>query len=458
MTQVSARGEQGALAGAISREGLAYHGLKRSRREQLLWLLRLFWFRRQFLYQAAGVGLLLSAAIAFLIPARYESTAQLMPPDDKAPGIATIAALAGQAGGMGGIASDLLAAKSNGEVFVGILRSRSLADMIIEQLNLEKVYHVRSRELAETTLKENTSIVQDRKSGMISISVTDKDPTRAAAIAGAYVTGLNELSARLSTSSARRERIFLEGRLEAVMRDLESAEKDLSEFSSKNATIDIKEQGKTMVEAAAALQGQLIAAQTELEGLKQIYSANHVRVRAAQARVDELSRQLSKLGGKSGRSAQEAQISAGDLYPSLRGLPLLGVEYADLYRRAKVQEAVFETLTNEAELAKIQEAKEIPTVMVLDPPNVPEHKYFPPRLWYMMLGTICVVISACLGLVAREHWKNMDPEDPCKLFLEEILHTTPAWTAVENENTSGNGSWRARLKSGLRRSDKTIES
>ena len=93
-----------------------------------------------------------------------------------------------------------------------------------------------------------------------------------------YVEDLNRLVAELSTSSARRERIFLEGRLQGVSKDLESAEKDFSQFSSKNTTIDIKEQGRAMVEGAATLQGRIIAAESELEGLRQIYADNNVRV------------------------------------------------------------------------------------------------------------------------------------------------------------------------------------
>ena len=99
----------------------------------------------------------------------------------------------------------------------------------------------------------------------------------------------------LSTSGAHRERVFLEGRLKTVQQELESAEKDFSQFASKNMAIDIKEQGKAMVEAAAVLQGQLIAAESEMEGLRQIYTNNNVRVRTLEARITELKQQLEKL-------------------------------------------------------------------------------------------------------------------------------------------------------------------
>src|SRR5207248_176243 len=147
----------------------------------------------------------------------------------------------------------------------------------------------------------------DRKSGIITITVTDRDPHRAAALAQAYVNELDALVAQVSVSSARRERMFLEERLKAVKIDLDQASQDLSQFSSKNGTIDLKEQGRAMVEGAAKLQGELIAAESELKGLMQIYAPNNVRVRSVQARVTELRSDLDKIGG-----SPDAENAAAD--------------------------------------------------------------------------------------------------------------------------------------------------
>jgi capsule polysaccharide export protein KpsE/RkpR len=216
-------------------------------------------------------------------------------------------------------------------------------------------------------------------------------------MAQAYINELDRLVAQVSTSAARRERIFIEQRLAAVRQDLEDAEQRFSNFASKNATLDIKEQTRAMVESAAVLQGQLIAAQSEVQSLQQIYTPNNVRVRAAQARIEELKRQLQKVGGTDESLAAGAPVSKDDLYPSLRKLPLLGVEWADLYRNAKVQETVFELLTQQYEMARIQEAKEIPTVRVVDPADFPEKKVFPPRL-------LIVTCLTCLSLLAVGWW------------------------------------------------------
>ena len=390
-----------------------------------LWLL---WEHRRRLFRIAVCALLASTLIAFLIPARYESTSQLMPPDNQSTsGLASVAAsMSGAAGGLGGIAGELLGLKSTSDTFVGILSSRTVQDKLIQQFELKKVYGVRRMQDARTALANHTNISVDRKSQIISITVTDKNPQRAAAMTQAYVEELNRLVAELSTSSARRERIFLEGRLQAVSHDLEESEKDFSQFASKNTAIDVKEQGKAMVEAAAMLQGQLIAAESEYEGLKQIYADSNPRVRSVKARADELKHQLEKLGGK-GESATSVSDQPGDsMYPSIRKLPLLGVGYADLYRRTKIQEAVLETLTKEYELAKVQEAKEIPTVKVLDVANVPDKKSFPPRLLIILMGTALAMTAASSWLLGRELWRATDSEDPRKIFATEVFSTVAA--------------------------------
>jgi uncharacterized protein involved in exopolysaccharide biosynthesis len=385
--------------------------------------LRLLWSHRRWLARVTLWSLAASMLLAFLIPARYESTARLMPPDSpSSSGLAlAAAAMGGGAGGLGGMAGDVLGLKSSSDVFVGILGSRTVEDKLINQFDLKKLYGDGRMEDARRDLAERTAVSVDRKSQIIAVMVTDRSPQRAAAMAQAYVEELNRLVAELSTSSARRERIFLEGRLQAVSHDLEAAEKEFSQFASENMAVDIKEQGKAMFDAAAIVQGQLIAAQSQYEGLRQIYTDNNASVRTVKARIDELQHQLEKLGGK-GESTVNVSAQPGEsLYSSIRKLSLLGVSYADLYRRTKIQEAVFESLTKEYELAKVQEAKEIPSVKVLDPPNIPEKKPFPPRLLILVMGMAFAFAAASTWVFTKTAWDQTDSSDPRKLFAREVF-------------------------------------
>ena len=419
--------------------------------------LRLLWTQRQMLYRVTLYAMLASTALVFLIPSRYESTARLMPPDNQSSSGLAIAAAAmsgtAGAGGLGGIAGDLLGLKSTSDVFVGILGSRTAQDKLIEQFNLKKLYGARNMEDARKELTAKTTLSVDRKSQITSVTVTDRSPQRAAAMAQAYVEELNRLVAELSTSSARRERIFLEGRLQGVNKDLEAAEKDFSQFASKNAAIDVKEQGKAMVEAAAMLQGQLIAAQAQYEGLRNIYTDDNSRVRSTKARIDELQRQLEKLGGKDESSVNASNQPGDSMYPSIRKLPLLGVTYADLYRRTKIQEAVLETLTRQYELAKVQEAKEIPTVKVLDPANTPDKKSFPPRLLFIFLGTTFAFMSAAGWVFGKTAWDATDSGDARKVFAHEVFTAVVAQLPFERNGSGNHTGARTLLRLRRRRSE-----
>jgi uncharacterized protein involved in exopolysaccharide biosynthesis len=417
---------------------------------KLIGYLGLLWGERREVGRWALGGLLLATLVAFVLPKQYQSSAQLMPPETQSGSGAMLAALSAKAGGnIGSMAGDLLGGNSTGALFLGILRSRTLEDRLVERFDLKRVYGTKLEEDARTKLANNTGISEDHRSGIISISVVDQDPARARAVAQAYMVELEHLVSELSTSAAHRERVFLEGRRQAVKRELDQAE-EFSQFASKNTAINIPEQGKAMVQAAAALQGQLIGAESELKGLSEIYTANNVRVRSVEARVSELRRQLEKLDGDSGPAKTDAAKNAGartyaakndptgketfpaghSAYPTLRELPLLGVTYSDLMRRAKIQEAVYETLTQQYELAKVQEAKETPSVKVLDAASLPEKKVFPPRLLMMFWGALLGLAAATFRVVGGNRWRQLDSRNPGKLLAREVLltvHTVMPW-------------------------------
>jgi uncharacterized protein involved in exopolysaccharide biosynthesis len=377
----------------------------------VLWL-NLLARRRRLLYRTTIWAFVVSTAIAFLLPKHYQSTVTIVAPESLGGNGMMMAALASKASPeLAGLAASALGVKSSGALFTSLLRSRTVEDHIVQRFDLQKVYWARYELDARKKLDARISVEEDRKSGIITLTVTDSQPQRARDIAQAFIEELNNLVSQVSTSSARRQRIFIEQRLVAVKADLDDAEQQFSTFASKNTALDIKEQTRAMVESAAALQGQMIAARSELEGLMQMYSTNNFRVRAAQARVDELKRQLQKIGGTDATLNSETNQQA-DLYPSIRKLPLLGVQWADLYRRVKTQETVYELLNQQYELARIEEAKEVPTVNVVDPADFPQKKSWPPRLLI-----IAIFMSLSLAAIAAEpivslRIKSLDEGDP----------------------------------------------
>jgi capsule polysaccharide export protein KpsE/RkpR len=401
---------------------------------EIAWML---WGERKFLKRFLLWGLVGFTVIAFSIPKRYVATAQLMPPDFNSssalfaalPALSSPGDATGGAGGsVMGLANRLLGLNSTGLLIVGVLRSRTIEDQLIERFGLMELYSATYPEDAREKLKGYTEIQEDSDTGIISISVEDENPERAAAMSQAYTEALNGVLAQVNTSAAHRERLFIEQRLAEVKTELDSSAREFSQFASQNTAIDIPEQARAMVSAAADLQAQLITSQSMLRGLQEVYTDSNPRVRQVQAQVAELQAQLAKLGGKDLKAADGAALSNDEVYPSIRQLPLLGVKYLDLYRRSRINEAVFELLSKEYEVVKIQEARNMPTVHVLDQPVIPQKKASPRRLWIMLGGTCFCFLCGALWIVGAEMWERIDPRQPWKVFACEVLASTRANT------------------------------
>lgn len=392
----------------------------------------LLWNHRRILARVTAISLAISLAIAFLIPKQYKSTASIMPPDEQGSRAMMLAALASRSGGLGalsGLAGSLVGGHSSAALFEDLLRSGTVSDHLITRFNLQHVYHKRYRVDAAKHLAHVTTISEDKKSGVISITVEDTNRIRARDLTQAYLDELNKLVTRTNTSAAHRERVFIEQRLNSVQADLEQAELEMSRFSSKSSAVDIKEQTRAMVDAGARLQAQLLVEHAGLQSLRQIYGDSNFRVRQAEARIASLKKELGQLAGSSvspvdaidGTGSETSPSTSDELYLPLRQIPKLAVPFADLYRRVRVEEAMFEFLNQQYEIARIEEVKDVPAVSVIDAPGIPEKKSFPPRLWLSLALTFLAFITASTIILVRHYWAAMHPEDPRKALAAEVI-------------------------------------
>jgi capsule polysaccharide export protein KpsE/RkpR len=396
--------------------------------------LTILWYHRRRLSQVAAIALLSGLITAFVIPRHYESTGTMMPPEGASSGGAFLASMAGRALGgdmLGGLAASLLGAHSNGPLYVELLRSATVTGHLIDRFHLQRVYHTRYRVDAAKKLVRRTKVTQDKKSGVLTLTVTDTNPERARDMAQAYLDELNALVKRTSTSSAGRERAFIERRLAAAKVDLDRAQEAMSDFSSTHATIDIREQTRVTVEEEAKLQALLITTQGELNSLRQIYGDGNVRVRAAEARIGNLKKEIEKIGGSSAELSPDGNSTAPKdsteegaesvSFPPLLQLPRLGVPYANLYRNVHVQETVYELLTQQYEIARLQEARDVPALNVIDAPGIPEKKSFPPRALFTAVFTCCALLMSSALLIFRHRWQSVSLHDPRRRIVSEIL-------------------------------------
>ena len=388
---------------------------------------RLLWSRRKLLARTFIVAAPLSLGLVLLIPKQYESAARIMPPDAQSPGASMLAALAARAGSLGGLgamAGGLLGTRPTTALFISLLQSGTVSGHLVERFQLQTVYHQRYAVDAAKALAKRSKISDDKKSGVITIEVEDHDPVRARDLAQGYLDELNRLVIETNNSSAHEERVFIEQRLRAVTADLEQAQKNLSEYSTRNNTVDLKEQTRAMVDAGARVEAAMVLEQSTLNSLRQVYGDQNIRVREAEARIATLQRELNKVAGSSvpearGESADQPAPS-NELYPPLRQLPRLAVPYADLYRNVRVQETLYELLTQQYETARINEAKDTPAVAVIDRPGVPEKKSFPPRALLTLLFTFAAVCASAVWVLLSYRMAELPGDSDFRVLLHEI--------------------------------------
>jgi capsule polysaccharide export protein KpsE/RkpR len=378
---------------------------------------RACWARRKMIALIVAAGILVSLAATLLERNVYSSTTTLMPPDSTSP-YTDVMGLLSPASNTASLGSEVLGLNTPGDLDLNILESRNVQDGLIARFDLVHRYKVRFPEDARKVLESQTKLDQDRQSGVISIKVSSDDPNLSAQLAGGYVDELNRVATDDSTSAARRERIFLEERVKEVKQDLDESSQALSQFSTKTKAIDVSSQAKSMMDAEAKLEGELIEGRGQLAALRQTYSEDNNLVKGAEARNAELQREINETGGTPDRSGS-ATTAGGSVYPTVGELPALGLTYYDLERKVTVDEALWESLTKEYETAKFEEAREIPTLHVLDAAEVPRMKSGPNRKLMILIGTLISFVLACLLVLVLNHWEQMDPEaEPKKLLMD----------------------------------------
>lgn len=321
------------------------------------------------LMMVCGVSVLGAFVVSLRMPKVYESTAALLAPKESQVGperLTLLLATPGASQLLGGM-PPLMA--RNRDVFVSILKSRTMAQDVVERFRLKDRYQVRYLEDAINQLKNDTKISVS-KEGAISVKVEAADPQLAADIANFYVSHLDRLLARFSTGEASRDRAFLEEQLAKADRSLREAEEALKRFQEKNRAVILPEQSKAAVEAAARLKGEIMASEVQLEVMRSFATEANPEVVNLKRKIGEMKRQLSRMqygmGWELPPEGHNPGKSRKEIYIPFAKVPEIGLELARLTREVKVQETVYTLLTQQWEQAKIAEARDFPTVQVLD--------------------------------------------------------------------------------------------
>lgn len=349
---------------------------------------------------------LVATVVAFLLPLRYTSTVSFVAPSLNS-GSSAAAALAGQLAAFG--AGDLLGgAKNPGDLYAGILRSRSIASELIKRFDLMSVYRVKKESQAEAVLGSSTDVIVDLKSSIVTVGVTAKSRELAQQLANAYMDALRETNGRLALSQSSQRRLFFGQQLAKEKDDLEDAEVELKRTEEQSGLIAPSGQTAVQIETVAQTQAQIALRQVQLAALRDSATEQNPQVIRLRSEIGDLQGQLSRLQNGSGKVSTAA-------IPTSK-VPQLQLEYVRKEREVKYHEALFDILSRQYEAARLDEARDAPVLQVLDSASYPDTKSAPKRMYYMLGGLVFGFISSCVWVLLRDPIRalraSFDESDP----------------------------------------------
>lgn len=370
----------------------------------LLELLRVLVRNLPLIVKIVAAAAILSVIYSLTLKNVYSAKATLLPPQKDSGGGAA-ALLASMGGGLGSLAGGFGGGST--DLYMGILKSRSVADSVIKRLDLHT--ELKSKNADDTRKKlQNLVKFQAGKDGIITITADNKEPAKAALLANTFVDELQKKSLQLNLTKASTERSFLEKRLTGVKQDLKVAEDEMKSFQEKNKTIKADSQAAAAIEGIARLKAEIVTKEVQLSALRHSMTDESPEVKSLLAGIGRMRSQLGAMSGG----------GDGGVIPAAGSVPSIGLEYVRRLRELKTQEALYEQLTKQYELAKISEARDSSSLQVLDEAVTPLRKSKPKRALIVILSTVTAFFCAVFFVFIREYLSKLPPED--STILEEM--------------------------------------
>jgi uncharacterized protein involved in exopolysaccharide biosynthesis len=338
--------------------------------------------------------LALATAVAFVLTPKYTSEVAFIPPNLSSSS-SVASALAGQLSALGGAGDLLGGGKTPGDLYAGILKSRSIAGELVQRFDLKGIYHVKKESQAENALGLNTEVTVDAKSTIVTVEVTDKSPQRAHDMANAYMDALRETDGRLALSQSSQRRLFFEQQLAKEKDDLEDAEVALKKTEEQSGLIAPTGQTESEIKSIADLEAAIAVRQVQLAALRDSATEENPDVVRLHSEIDDLQGQLARMQRGSG---EDSSISI----PTSK-VPALQLEYVRKEREVKYHEALFDMLSRQYEAARLDEARDAPVLQVLDAASYPDTKSSPKRMYIMLGGLVFGLLAGCVWVLIREH-------------------------------------------------------
>ena len=330
---------------------------------------------------------ILAVIYALLLPSIYTATTKILPPQQ---GQSAASAMMAQLGSIAGLAGGAAGIKNPADLYVGMLKSRTIADNLIKRFDLNAVFESKYQSNTRKAIEAKTAITAG-KDGIITIEFDDKDPKRAADIANAYVEELFNLNKTLAVTEAAQRRLFFEKQLEQTRDNLVKAEVSAREAMSQGGLIKVDDQGRTLVETTARLRAQATVKEVQIGAMRSFATEQNPQMLAAQQELQVLKNELAKIEGTANSKKDSVSNDASE-----------GMKNLGLLRDVKYYETVYELMAKQFEMAKIDEAKDPSLIQIVDKAVVPDRKSKPKRSLIVLLSALAAGFAAVLWAFIKE--------------------------------------------------------
>ncbi|MGA9583771.1 MAG: GNVR domain-containing protein [Terracidiphilus sp.] len=301
---------------------------------------------------------------------------------------------------MASLATGGLGIKNPNDMYVSMLKSRTVEDAMVQRFGLMQEYRSKFPSDARHTFEHRTVIDGSGKDGLIHIAIQDRDPNRAAELANGYIKAFRALSEHLAITEASQRRLFFEQQLEQAKDNLAKAEEAMKVTEQKTGMIQLDSQARALIESAAALRAQIAAKEVQIQSLRTFATSENSQLIQAQGELDGMRTQLAKLGGSEDGSDTALMVPKGRV-------PEAGLEYIRKLRDVKYQETIFEILARQFEMAKLDEAKQGALIQVVDAAIPPDRRSFPKRALIVIGATILGLFVGVFVVLFRAGYERV---------------------------------------------------
>jgi len=365
--------------------------------------------RKRVIFTVTAVFAILAIVISLILPKSYTAKVTLLPPQQAT---SMASALSSQLGGLSALLGSGLGIKNSDDTFVGMLRSQTVEDGMVQHFGLMQEYHARYLSDACKAFESHSTVEGNNKDGMIHLSVTDSDPRRAAELANGYIDQFRGLSNHLAITEASQRRLFFQQELELTKDNLANAEEALKQTEQTTGVMQLDLQARALSSSAESLRAQIAAKKVLIQGMQTYATGENAQLTQQEQELASLRTQLAKVGGSEDTPGSELVIPKGKV-------PEASLEYIRKQRDVKYYETIFEILARQFEAAKLDEAKEGALIQVVDPAILPDRRSFPKRALIVVIATMVGFFFGILVALVQAAFQhlNRDSETSVKLNL-----------------------------------------